>query len=58
MKLTWWLMMQRWHPVENSEEDRKDGIKGTYRVDVDIPANDWINVTKFYDVLIFNTGHW
>ncbi|KAG0550319.1 hypothetical protein BDA96_01G328200 [Sorghum bicolor] len=52
------LAKYTWHPVENSEEDRKDGIKGTYRVDVDIPANDWINVTKFYDVLIFNTGHW
>ncbi|XP_008667935.1 putative DUF231 domain containing family protein isoform X1 [Zea mays] len=48
---------RQWLPVENSEV-RKDGIKGTYRVDVDIPANDWINVTKFYDVLIFNTGHW
>lgn len=50
-------MIQRWQPVENSEL-RKDGIKGTYRVDVDIPADDWVNVTKFYDVLIFNTGHW
>ncbi|XXG49029.1 hypothetical protein AAC387_Pa02g3321 [Persea americana] len=36
----------------------QDGLKGTYRVDVDIPADDWINATKFYDVLIFNTGHW
>lgn len=51
------LAKYTWLPVENSEV-RKDGIKGTYRVDVDIPANDWINVTKFYDVLIFNTGHW
>jgi hypothetical protein len=25
-------------------------------VDVDIPIDDWINVTRFYDVLIFNTG--
>ncbi|KAF8780746.1 hypothetical protein HU200_001194 [Digitaria exilis] len=32
--------------------------KGYYRVDIDIPADDWVNVTKFYDVLIFNTGHW
>ncbi|KAK8445527.1 hypothetical protein SEVIR_9G338100v4 [Setaria viridis] len=45
-------------PVEKSKELQKDGIKGTYRVDVDIPADDWVNVTKFYDVLIFNTGHW
>jgi len=44
--------------MENSEEVRKDGIKGSYSVDVGIPANDWINVTKFYDVLIFKTGHW
>ncbi|KAK1614086.1 hypothetical protein QYE76_019603 [Lolium multiflorum] len=44
-------------PVENSQI-QKDGIKGTYRVDVDIPADDWVNITKFYDVLIFNTEHW
>jgi hypothetical protein len=50
-------MIQRWQPVENSQI-QKDGIKGTYRVDVDIPAVDWVNITKFYDVLIFNTGHW
>jgi hypothetical protein len=31
--------------------------KRNYRVDVDIPADEWINITKFYDVLIFNTGH-
>lgn len=36
----------------------QDGLKGIYRVDVDVPADDWINATKFYDVLIFNTGHW
>lgn len=27
-------------------------------MDVDIPADEWINVTNFYDVLIINTGHW
>ncbi|GAB4853370.1 Protein trichome birefringence-like 12 [Ancistrocladus abbreviatus] len=36
----------------------QDGLKGIYRVDVDVPANDWVNITKFYDVLVFNTGHW
>ncbi|KAL9231930.1 hypothetical protein vseg_007088 [Gypsophila vaccaria] len=36
----------------------QDGLRGTYRVDVDVPANDWIRITKFYDVLVFNTGHW
>ena len=51
-------MIQRWQPVENPEEVQKDGIKGIYRVDVDIPADEWINVTNFYDVLIINTGHW
>ncbi|CAL4923694.1 unnamed protein product [Urochloa decumbens] len=51
------LAKYTWQPVEKSKELQKDGIKGTYRVDVDIPADDWINVTKFYDVLIFNTGH-
>ncbi|CAL4940494.1 unnamed protein product [Urochloa decumbens] len=52
------LAKYTWQPVEKSKEFQKDGIKGTYRVDVDIPADDWVNVTKFYDVLIFNTGHW
>jgi len=27
-------------------------------VDVDTPSDDWVKITKFYDVLIFNTGHW
>ncbi|CAD6252155.1 unnamed protein product [Miscanthus lutarioriparius] len=52
------LAKYTWQPVENPEEIQKDGKKGIYRVDVDIPADEWINVTKFYDVLIFNTGHW
>ncbi|CAN6300216.1 unnamed protein product [Urochloa humidicola] len=52
------LAKYTWQPVEKSKELQKDGIKGTYRVDVDIPADDWVNVTNFYDVLIFNTGHW
>ncbi|XP_051132072.1 protein trichome birefringence-like 12 isoform X1 [Andrographis paniculata] len=36
----------------------QDGVKGIYRVDVDIPADDWANIADFYDVLVFNTGHW
>ncbi|OEL14980.1 Protein trichome birefringence-like 12 [Dichanthelium oligosanthes] len=52
------LAKYTWQPLEKSKEHQKDRIKGTYRVDVDIPADDWVNVTKFYDVLIFNTGHW
>ncbi|KAI3439215.1 PMR5N domain-containing protein [Psidium guajava] len=34
------------------------GSKGFYRVDVDIPADDWAHINDFYDVLVFNTGHW
>ncbi|KAG2583556.1 protein trichome birefringence-like 12 isoform X1 [Panicum virgatum] len=52
------LAKYTWQHVGKSKELQKNGIKGTYRVDVDIPADDWVNVTKFYDVLIFNTGHW
>ncbi|CAH8363336.1 unnamed protein product [Eruca vesicaria subsp. sativa] len=44
-------------PRPSGEAD-EDGVKGTYRVDVDVPADEWINVTSFYDVLIFNSGHW
>ncbi|XP_019173036.1 PREDICTED: protein trichome birefringence-like 12 isoform X2 [Ipomoea nil] len=32
--------------------------KGSYRVDVDVPADDWAHIAGFYDVLVFNTGHW
>lgn len=52
------LAKYTWQPVGNLDEVQKDGTKGMYRVDVDIPADDWVNATKFYDVLIFNTGHW
>nr|VDC95208.1 unnamed protein product [Brassica oleracea] len=41
-----------------SREANEDGVKGAYRVDVDVPADEWINVTSFYDVLVFNSGHW
>ncbi|KNA08878.1 hypothetical protein SOVF_158710 [Spinacia oleracea] len=44
----------RWQPKQSDQ----DGLKGIFRVDVDIPADDWVQITKFYDVLIFNTGHW
>ena len=37
---------------------REKGVKGFYRVDVDVPADDWVNASSFYDVLVFNTGHW
>ncbi|XP_068666134.1 protein trichome birefringence-like 12 isoform X2 [Aristolochia californica] len=44
-----------WQPAKFPGQD---GVKGIYRVDVDVPANDWVNITKFYDVLVFNSGHW
>ncbi|KAJ1685881.1 hypothetical protein LUZ63_017271 [Rhynchospora breviuscula] len=47
-----------WMPVEKLDQYPKDEIKGIYRVDVDVAADDWNRITKFYDVLIFNTGHW
>ncbi|KAK2662792.1 hypothetical protein Ddye_001366 [Dipteronia dyeriana] len=43
---------------QNSALSDHYGSKGTYRVDVDIPAVDWSNISDFYDVLVFNTGHW
>lgn len=33
-------------------------MKGVFRVDVDIPAKEWADIRGFYDVLVFNTGHW
>ncbi|XP_044488703.1 protein trichome birefringence-like 12 [Mangifera indica] len=47
----------RWQPKQSEEIDQ-DGLKGIYRVDVDTPAVNWASVTNFYDVLVFNTGHW
>ncbi|XP_050106912.1 protein trichome birefringence-like 12 isoform X2 [Malus sylvestris] len=51
------LAKYEWQPKQTAGGD-EDGLKGTYRVDVDIPANDWANIADFYDVLVFNTGHW
>ncbi|XP_057515462.1 protein trichome birefringence-like 12 [Amaranthus tricolor] len=48
------LVKYQWQPKQSDQ----DGLKGIYRVDVDIPADDWVQITKFYDVLVFNTGHW
>lgn len=52
------LAKYMWQPVEQLDLQNKDGLKGFYRVDVDIPADDWANINQFYDVLVFNTGHW
>ena len=51
------LDYNRWKPKQSSVSDQ-DGLKGVYRVDVDIPADEWTSITDFYDVLVFNTGHW
>ncbi|KAL6494614.1 Protein trichome birefringence-like 12 [Orobanche gracilis] len=48
--------MKMWQ-TKQPESSGQDGVKGIYRVDVDIPANDWANIAGFYDVLVFNTGH-
>ncbi|GAV65103.1 PC-Esterase domain-containing protein/PMR5N domain-containing protein [Cephalotus follicularis] len=51
------LARYEWQPKQSVPVD-KDGLKGIYRVDVDIPADDWVNIANFYDALVFNTGHW
>lgn len=51
------LSKYQWQPKQ-SRDSGKDEAEGTYRVDVDIPADDWAGIADFYDVLIFNTGHW
>ncbi|RXI00412.1 hypothetical protein DVH24_037960 [Malus domestica] len=44
------LTKYEWQPKQDTRGDQ-DGLKGTYRVDVDIPTNDWANISDFYDVL-------
>ncbi|BBH09265.1 Plant protein of unknown function D [Prunus dulcis] len=51
------LARYEWQPKQPARGDQ-DGVKGIYRVDVDIPADDWADIADFYDVLVFNTGHW
>ncbi|KAL2537130.1 Protein trichome birefringence-like 12 [Forsythia ovata] len=51
------LAKYEWQPQQPQLSD-KDGDRGIYRVDTDIPADDWANIADFYDVLVFNTGHW
>ncbi|WCJ18148.1 Protein trichome birefringence-like 12 [Euphorbia peplus] len=50
------LVKYEWQP--KPPELSNDVLKGTYRVDVDTPADDWATISDFYDVLVFNTGHW
>ncbi|XP_038684406.1 protein trichome birefringence-like 12 isoform X1 [Tripterygium wilfordii] len=51
------LAKYKWQPTQPAVAV-EDGLRGVYRVDVDVPADDWVNITNFYDVLVFNTGHW
>jgi len=51
------LIKQRWQPKQ-AKGGMQDGSGGFYRVDVDVPADDWAKIAEFYDVLVFNTGHW
>ncbi|XP_012828265.1 PREDICTED: protein trichome birefringence-like 12 [Erythranthe guttata] len=49
--------MEVWQ-TKQTEFSVRDGVKGIYRVDVDIPSPDWAHIADFYNVLVFNTGHW
>ncbi|XP_022158933.1 protein trichome birefringence-like 12 [Momordica charantia] len=51
------LAKYKWQP-KYSSSDNQSQLEGVHRVDVDIPADDWANIANFYDVLVFNTGHW
>ncbi|KAL2343882.1 hypothetical protein Fmac_005167 [Flemingia macrophylla] len=51
------LSKYQWQPKQ-SETGVQDGSEGFYRVDVDVPADEWAKIAGFYDVLVFNTGHW
>lgn len=51
------LIKLRWQ-AKQPESSEQDGVKGIYRVDVENPAVEWANIAGFYDVLVFNTGHW
>ncbi|WJX46450.1 Protein trichome birefringence-like 12 [Trifolium repens] len=51
------LSKYQWQPKQ-SEAGTQDGSEGIHRVDVDVPADEWAKIAGFYDVLLFNTGHW
>ncbi|KAL6545867.1 Protein trichome birefringence-like 13 [Orobanche gracilis] len=48
----------RWSASSNIGTFELLGYKEGYRVDVDLPEGTWAEAPSFYDVLIFNTGHW
>ncbi|XP_071732555.1 protein trichome birefringence-like 12 [Rutidosis leptorrhynchoides] len=51
------LAKYEWQPKQ-SEITEGIEVRGVHRVDVDIPAKEWADIGGFYDVVIFNTGHW
>ncbi|KAB2046026.1 hypothetical protein ERO13_D01G169500v2 [Gossypium hirsutum] len=51
------LAKYKWNPKQSVVSD-EDELKGIYRVDVDILADEWSSIADFYHVLVFNTGHW
>lgn len=52
------LVGERWQAADPGGPLEKLGFKTGFRVDIDVPADEWIHVTQFYDVFVFNTGHW
>ncbi|KAJ8572466.1 hypothetical protein K7X08_008977 [Anisodus acutangulus] len=48
------LANYEWQPKQLCDSNQ-DGLKGRYRVDVDIPADGWAHIGAFCDVLVFNT---
>ncbi|KAI3994738.1 hypothetical protein MKX01_002354 [Papaver californicum] len=53
------LVNYEFQPIPQLDQSKYPGLKGVYRVDVDVdvPSDKWIDVTQFYDILVFNTGH-
>eukprot|EP00249_Psilotum_nudum_P014477 c24845_g1_i1 orf=89-1504(+) len=45
-------------PTRTEGHGKQRGLRKGVRVNVDVPASDWISVTDFYDIFVFNTGHW
>ncbi|KAJ7946814.1 Protein trichome birefringence-like [Quillaja saponaria] len=52
------VLLAKYERQSKELEHDRDGLKGRYRVDVDVPAVEWTNICGFYNVLVFNTGHW
>ncbi|CAK9136942.1 unnamed protein product [Ilex paraguariensis] len=51
------LAKYKLQPKQSTVFDQ-EGLNGIHRVDIDVPSEDWAGIINFYDVLVFNTGHW